>query len=78
MLIGGGVIVLLALTAMTYADRRWAQFSLLTAVAAIILSAILLIATLQKPFQSDAIKISSGPMTAALATVGQGLPPQSC
>jgi hypothetical protein len=78
MLIGGGVIVLLALTAMTYADRVWAQFSLLTAVAAIILSAIFLIATLQKPFQSDAIKISAGPMTAALATVQQGLPPQSC
>jgi hypothetical protein len=74
---GGGAIVLMAVAAITYVDRPWPQFAVLAAVAMIFLSAMFLIVTLARPFQSSSLAVTNGPMHAALVTVDSGLPSQA-
>ncbi len=74
---GGGLVVLLAVAAITFIDRPWPQFAVLGAVAMIFLSAVFLIATLEQPFQASTLGVSDAPMHAALVTVERGVPPHS-
>jgi hypothetical protein len=76
--IGGAVAVLLAVAAVTVIDRPWPQFSILTAIALVVVGAILLIGSLESPFASGPVSVSSGPMESAFATVSEGLSPPYC
>lgn len=78
LVMGGGVVILVAVAAITFVDRPWPQFTVLAAVAGIMLAVIILINSLDQPFRSDALSVSAGPMNAALVTVESGLPPHSC
>lgn len=69
--IGGGVLLLLSVAAITVSDRPWAQFGMLTVVTALLLGVILLIATLDQPFSNGELSVSEGPMKSALVAVSQ-------
>lgn len=69
--IGGGVLVLLSVAAITIVDRPWAQYGMLMVLTALILGVILLIAALNQPFSNGSLSISEAPMKSALATVSQ-------
>lgn len=76
--LGGAAIALLALTAVTFVDRPWPQFWLLSGATAIVLASILLISSLGSPFKSQAVTIDAGPMRAALMVVSTGVPRPYC
>jgi len=76
--IGGGIVALLALTAVTYVERPWAQFWLLTGAAAILFAALLLIESLGSPFAGVGVRIDSGPMQSALHVVSSGVSKPYC
>jgi hypothetical protein len=78
LVIGGGVIVLFAVAAITYVDRPWPQFFVLAGVAAIILAAIFLIRALEQPYRSSGLRIDEGDMRAALTIVSRGLERPYC
>jgi hypothetical protein len=74
----GAAVVILAVGAVTYVDRAWPQFAMIVGVTAVILSIILLIVSLEQPFRSEAIRVNSGSMSAALVSVSRGLPSPRC
>jgi len=80
--IGGAVVALLGVTAVTFVERPWAQFWLLSGATAIILAAILLllllIASLGAPFAGVGVRIDAAPMQSALKAVSVGVPPPYC
>ena len=69
--IGGGVLLLLSVAAITVIERPWSQYGVLAALAALIVGVILLIAALDRPFANGQVSISGGPMRSALAAVSQ-------
>jgi hypothetical protein len=75
--IGGAVILGLAVAAVTVVDRPWAQFCVLAGGAAIVIGVIVLIASLEQPF-SGQLSISEKPMKSALATVSQNAQKPYC
>jgi hypothetical protein len=74
LIFGGGLIVMMAVAAITFVDRPWPQFVVLTAVSVVFLSAVFLVVTLERPFQSSTLGVSEGPMKSALVSVNAGLP----
>ncbi len=74
---GGGLVVLTAVAAITFVDRPWPQFAVLGAVSMVFLSAVILIATLEQPFQASTIQVSDAPMHSVLVTVNADLPSHS-
>lgn len=69
--IGGGVLVLLSVAAITVIDRPLAQYGMLVVLTALILGVILLIAALDQPFSNSQLSISERPMKSALVVVSQ-------
>jgi sugar phosphate permease len=76
--IGGGVLILLSVAAITIVDRPWPQCGLLAALAALILGVILLIAALDRPFANGQVAVSEGPMKSALVAVSQHVQQPFC
>jgi len=76
--IGGAIVVLLAVAAVTFVERAWAQFWVLGGATAIILAAILLIGSLGSPFAGVGVHIDAGPMQSALKVVAAGLARPYC
>ena len=68
--IGGAVVLGLAVAAVTVVERPWAQFCVLTGGAAIVIGVLVLIASLDRPFTGQ-LSISEKPMKSALAAVSQ-------
>jgi hypothetical protein len=78
LVIGGGIIVVLSVAAITYVDRPWPQFFVMTGVTAILVAGILLIGALERPYQSSGLRIDAGAMQAALERVSVGVHPPYC
>lgn len=76
--IGGGVLVLLSVAAITVVDRPLAQYGMLMVFTALILGVILLIAALDHPFSNSQLSISDGPMKSALVVVSQHIQRPYC
>ncbi len=69
-LIAGGVIVMLAVGAVTLIDRPWPQFFILWAVGTIIATALTLVSALSSPYSTAGLSITSEPMKATIRTLG--------
>jgi hypothetical protein len=72
---GGGVIVLLGVAAVTFIDRPWPQFFVLTSVSVVFAIVAVVIVSLQTPFSNNGFFVSSTPMKIALASVAPGASP---
>jgi hypothetical protein len=66
---GGGVIVLLGVAAVTFIDRPWPQFFVVSSVAVIFAVAALIIVSLETPFVNNGFVVSDQAMRSALATI---------
>jgi membrane protein YdbS with pleckstrin-like domain len=72
LIIGGGLIVLVGVAAVTFIDRPWPQFFALASVAVIFAIVALVIVSLETPFVRNGFFVSSDPMKAALASIASG------
>jgi hypothetical protein len=72
LIIGGGLIVLVGVAAVTFIDRPWPQFFVLASVAVIFAIVALVIVSLETPFVRNGFFVSSDPMKAALASIASG------
>ncbi len=75
--IGGAVVLGLAVAAVTVIDRPWPQFFVLAGGAAIVIGVIVLIASLERPFTGQ-LSISEKPMKSALTTVSRQIAKPYC
>ena len=78
LLIGGGVVVLFAVAAVTFVDRPWPQFFLLFAVATLIATVLVVVNSLQSPYANEGLSVTAKPMKTALAVVSRGIPNPNC
>jgi hypothetical protein len=75
LIIGGGMIVLLGVAAVTFIDRPWPQFFAVASVSVIFAIVALVIVSLQTPFVNNGFFVSSTPMKIALASIAPGASP---
>jgi hypothetical protein len=72
LLIGGAIILLLAVAAVTRVDRPWPQFLALSGLATILAIVLILVLALERPFTDNGVSVSTGPMRAALVSLNHG------
>jgi hypothetical protein len=75
LIVGGGIIVLLGVAAVTFIDRPWPQFFAVASVAVIFAIVALVIVSLEAPFVNNGFVVSSMPMKIALASIAPGASP---
>jgi hypothetical protein len=78
LLIGGAVVVVLAVAAVTFVDRRWPQFLLLFALATILATVLVVVNSLQSPYANEGLSVTANPMKAALTVVARDTPNPNC
>jgi hypothetical protein len=75
LIVGGGIIVLLGVAAVTFIDRPWPQFFAVASVAVIFAIVALVIVSLEAPFVNNGFVVSSMAMKIALASIAPGASP---
>jgi hypothetical protein len=71
LIIGGGIILMLAVAAVTYIDPPWTQFFALASVSVTCAIVTLVILSLQTPFVHNGFFVDAAPMNAALSSISR-------